>query len=292
MKEIVDNIQKSIYGPEYYQSLLTQPIGKSFKYFFALASLLVVFLTIISSIPLVANANKFAHEFPAKFFAYLPDDLRVTITNGVASTNVTEPYFLPIPDELKGPIGTKEEMINIAVIDTATPFSLNQFNSYKAALWLGRDQIAYRDNSGSVKIEELGKNTNFVLNEQKLRDFESRVSPYYGLVGPLIVIVIFLALCIGFLFNLAYLLFGALLIMLLGYLMKLQLSYAVSYKIGLHAITLTLLFDAMLSMSSIVNIRIPFLGTAIMLAVVYLNLKKVTFATTVASVAPKPEVVP
>lgn len=292
MKELIDNVQKSIYAPDYYQALLSQPISKSFRYFASLTLLIVVFLTIISSIPLVANANKFAREFPAKFFAYVPDELQITIVNGNVSSNVTEPYFLPIPPELKSAVGTKEEsMTNIVVIDTVTPFSMDQFNAYKAALWLGHDQVAYRNNSGSVKVQQLGKTANYVLNEQKLRDIESHMSPYYGFIGPIIVVVIFFALCIGFGFNFVYLLLGALFIMLLGFVMRLRLSYSIAYKIGLHAITLALLFDAMLAMSTIATIHIPYIGTAIMLTVVYLNLRHITSVTTEASVAPKPEVV-
>lgn len=273
MKELIDNIQKSIYGPEHYQAILTQPLRASFKYFAALALLLTVFLTIISSIPLIMNANVFVHEFPAKFFAYFPDELEVTVVNGVVSSNVAEPYFLPIPTELSAAMGSKKgTLTNIAVIDTATPFSLDQFAAYKSALWIGRDQMVYVDDGGAIKIQPIEKTFNYVLNETKLRGIESRMSPYYAYVGPLIVLAIFLVLAVGFASNIIYLLFGALIIMLVGRILKLRLSYRKAYQIGLHAITLPLLIDAMLAMSSLAFIRVQFAPTIIMLLIVYLNL--------------------
>jgi Protein of unknown function (DUF1189) len=293
MKHLFDNIQKSIYAPEYYQSLLTQPLRQSLKYLAALVLLLAVFLTIATSIPLVAGANAFVRAFPEKFFAYFPDELEIRATNGVVSSNVTEPYSLPIPVEIEDIIPTQGgEIENIAVIDTTTPFSMEQFEKYKAVFWLGRDQLAYRDNAGSVRIDQISKRANYVMNESLLREYEAKLSPYYRFVGPLIVLVIFVALIIGFGFNFVYLFFGALLIMLLGKTLNRDFSYWQAYQIGLHAITLPLFIDALLGMSSLAFLHIPFAPTAIMLLVVYVNMRALepTARTpVVADVAPTPE---
>ncbi|OGX07147.1 MAG: hypothetical protein A2Z88_08730 [Omnitrophica WOR_2 bacterium GWA2_47_8] len=292
MKELIDNIQKSIYDPKYYQSVLAEPMRGSFKYFVSLALLLTVFLTIISSISLVVNANDLAHNFPPQFFAYFPDELQVTVTNGVASANVPEPYLLTIPDKWKSAITNGDNVQNIAVIDTITPFSMDQFIAYKSAFWLGRDQIAYRGDNGAVKIQQFGKGMNFVINEAIMRDFEQKIAPYYRFIGPIIVILVFVVLSIGLAFNIVYLLFGALLIMGLGYVMNRRLSFTEAYRVGLHALTLPLLIDVLIAMSSLSFMRIPFIPTLIMLVVVYVNFKdaspSVTKTESVSMPAPQP----
>lgn len=272
MKQIIDNIQKSIYGPQFYVEILRLPMRSSIKYFFALVLLLSVFFTIVTSIPLVSQANRLAHEFPTKFFAYFPDDFELTITNGAASSNVGEPYFFPVPLEFKSD-AEKEGIENVIVIDTKNAFSIDQFNAYKSAVWVGASQVAYHDKRGSVRIEPFDKELNFVLNESKLRNAEAKISPYYGFLGPIIVIAIFVGLWIALSINLIYLFFGAVLILLLGKFMKLNVTYWKSYQIGLHAITLALLIDTLLSMTGFFQLRVPLAPTLTMLLVVYVNYK-------------------
>ncbi len=272
MKELINNIKQSIYGPAYYRKVLSEPFSASWKYYSAFALLIAVILTIVSSIPLVFVANKVAHEFPPKFFAYYPDDLEISVKNGIVTSSVTEPYFLPIPNELKGreEVGT---LGNVAVVDTKTTFSIEQFNAYNAMFWVGLDQVAYRDSRGAIRIEPLDRTMSFVLNEQKLQKFEERVRPFYSLIGPIIVMAIFTGLLVAFGVNFVYLLFGALLIMLLGRFLKQTWTYGKSYQIGLHAITLSLLVDTLISIVGLGLIRLPLASTIIMLLVVYVNWK-------------------
>lgn len=275
MKLFFEHIKNSIYGPAYFQGLLSAPLRSSFKYFASLAFLLAVFLTIVSSIPLVVTANKFVHEMPIKFFAYFPDELQVSIENGIASSNVEEPYFLIVPANLRGGDSQKENLENFIVIDTATHFSLEKFREYNSSLWLGRDQVAYRDDNGSVRIQPFVNNFNFIINERKMRDFELQASAYYRYIGPIIVVGIFLLLSVGLAFNFIYLLFGTLLIMLLGKVMKQNFTFGKSYQIGLHALTLPLLIDTLLAISTLSFMHVLFVPTLIMLAVVYVNFKDI-----------------
>ena len=272
MKELIDNIKQSIYGPDYYRAVLTEPMRTSWKYYSAFALLVAVILTIILSVPLVFDANKVAHDFPPKFFAYYPDELELTIRNGIVGSSVTEPYFLPVPVELRD-IKVLQTLENVAVIDTKTVFSIEQFNAYNAMFWVGLDQVAYRDERGAIRIEPIDKNVSFVINEQKLRKFEERITPYYSLIGPIIVMAIFTGLVVAFGVNFIYLLFGALLIMFLGRFLKQTWSYGKAYQIGLHAITLSLLIDTFISILGLGIVRFPFASTIVMLLVVYVNFK-------------------
>ena len=249
--------------------------------------LLAIFLTVISSIPLVPKVNAALREFPSQFFAYYPSTLEVRIDHGIVTSNVPEPYFLPVPEPLKKDMADKNGVDHLVVIDTKTPMSLDQFRTYRSAVWVGKDQVTFYDNQRGVRITPLGPQTNYVVNEQTLHELESQLAPFYKFAPPLMVLAIFVGLMIAFGVNFFYLLFGAILIFLVGRLLfKQRWSYGQSYQIGLHAITLPLLVNTIISLLSFGAFDIPFLQTALMLGVVYVNYKGIK--STPVSVAPTP----
>ena len=273
MKQLVDHIQKSIYGPVYYQELLTRPLSFSWKYFSAFALLVALFLTVVFSVPLVPKIIEATHTFPPAFFAYYPDELEVRIEKGVASTNVAEPYFLPIPPTLKKEMGADDAFQSFVVIDTKTQFSMEEWNAYKTFVWIGKEQVALVDDEGGVSIESFGKGMNLVVNEGVLKWLEDTLQPLYKFAAQIVVLGLFLGLLVGLGVNFLYLILGAALIFLLGRLMKQRWSYGASYRIGLHAITLPLLLDTLLSSVNLDSFTPNFLFTAVMLTVVYVNFK-------------------
>src|SRR3989338_1252226 len=272
MKQLIEHVKKSIYGPEYYRELEMRPFSFSLKYYSALALFVALLLTIVSSIPLVPEVSRAVREFPEKFFAYYHDQLEVKIEKGIVTSNVSEPYVLPDPAAAGQATGEQGAFL---IIDTKTPFSLEQFRAYKTLTWLGEKQIAMDDGGGGVRIVPFTENTTLTINEGTIRGFEQRLRPFYKFIAALVVGVIFLGLLIGFCFNFVYLFFCALLIFLLGRLMKRHWSYGTCYRIGLHAITLPFLIFVVFSLLSFSPIDLPFLYTLIMLGVVYMNFKDV-----------------
>ena len=273
MKQLFTAIQGSIYNPIFYRELLTKPFVYSWKYYSALALLIAIFLTIISSIPLVADANRVVREFPQKFFTYFPDDFEARLTNGVVTTNVVEPYVFPVPSALRD-TATKDGISALVVFDTNTPFSLEQFNAYRTLLWVGSNQFAFRDKENSVTAQHFDAGASLTINESVLRNVEEHISPYYRYIGPAIVVLIFIGMLIVLGFNFIYLIFGALLILILGRVMKKNFSYGKAYQIGLHAVTLPVLIHMLLSLFSTSLLNVPFAATIIMLTVVYVNFRE------------------
>lgn len=276
MKQLITYIKQSVYSPEYYRQLLNRPFSYSWKYYSGLAMLLAIFFTIVSSIPLVPQVNRAVHEFPAKFFAYYPDALELHVQNGIVTSNVEEPYFLPIPEAFKKEFTPEKGIEHFVVIDTKTPISLDAFHEYKTVMWVGKDALAFYDNKQGIRIEPIGKDVNYVVNEGVLRGIESRMSPYYIFVAPTMVVAIFLGFMIALGVNFIYLILGALLILFLGrFILKQPWGYGTSYRIGLHAITLPLLADALFSVVGVNIVNLPFLQTVLILAVVYVNYKDI-----------------
>src|SRR3989338_1128600 len=153
---------------------------------------------------------------------------------------------------------------------------MEEWNAYKTFVWIGKEQVALVDDEGGVSIGLLGKGMNLVVNEGVLKWLEDTLQPLYKFAAPIVVLGLFLGLLVGLGVNFLYLILGAALIFLLGRLLKQRWSYGASYRIGLHAVTLPLLLNMLLSFFYLPTISLPFLFTAIILAVVFVNYKDAT----------------
>ncbi len=271
MKSFIEHIQKSIYSPEYYQELLTRPASFSWKYYASFAMLLSLFLTIVSSIALVPLINQTLHDFPKNFLAYYPDELEVRIINGHASSTVAEPYFLPIPEMLKESIGTST--LHLGVIDTQTPASLERFSSFNALFSVSENALIIRDEGGSIRVRPFSSSFNYTVNEQMLRGLISGVEPFFKFAAPVVILVVFMAMLFIFTIELFYLIFAALLVFVMGRLMKHKWTYGTSFRICLHAVTLPLLLSTAFTLVHLDMMNLPFLSTILLLMVVFVNLR-------------------
>jgi maltodextrin utilization protein YvdJ len=232
-----------------------------------------VTLTIVLSLPVIPLVNAFARALPEKVLSTYPDELTLHFEKGVLSSNMTEPYFIGIPLFLR--VEMKEnEYAHLVVIDTDSTVTPEQFAAYQAPLWLARTNAVVVDSNHSIKIQPYGTQTSFTLSETLLEAFFVRIEPYFVWAPLIVVLLLFFPLLAIFLFHFVYLIFGALLIFLLGrFILKQEWSYGTAYRIGLHALTLPILIDLVLSVLSSSIHSIPFLPTLLLLIVVYTNYK-------------------
>lgn len=276
MKNFIEHIQKSIYGPQYYRELLTRPASHSWKYYGSLAMLLAVLMTIATSLPLIPRLNQFLKTLPEQALSYFPNELRVDISNGRVSTNAPEPYFVNFPASSTLSESSTTPVLHFLTIDTKTNVTLEQFNSYNTTLWLSRDAIIALNQDNQLNITGLG-DLNGVIDAPHLRLWMSRVESYFPLLTPMLVLIIFLGMLLSFLAMLGYLLLDAVLVYLLGKILKQQWSYRDAYHISLHAITLPLLVSSIFFLLPVSGIELPFLSTIILLVVVYVNYKNTVY---------------
>lgn len=289
MKQFFAHIKRSINDPEYYRDILDRPFSYSFKYYVSFVSFLAVMMTIILSTPLIPEVNRVLREFPPQFFAYYPDELELRVEQGKVSSNVAEPYYLPLPVRFQEIVdqGNTPSIAHMAVIDTTEPITLEGLRSRNALIWVGGNSIAFLESNNGMSVSALPADLNVHITESKIRGVFDRVAPYLHLVGPFLVVMIFLMLMLGFVVTLVYLVFiGAPLIMLVGRMVSKPFSYGEAYRIGLHAVTLPLLLQQLLRLlSGGIPIDLPFLFTALLLLVVWGN-----FRSNTPSPAPAPRV--
>lgn len=273
MPSFFKSIASSIYNPSFYAEVLKQPFSFSLKYFYKLAALLALLYTIIAAITFGPQAQGFLKNVSSRVLNYYPENLEIKIEKGMASTNMPEPYTLPWPSELPSSAQrSNRSYANLLIIDTQTPFSIDQFKRYDTLAWLLKDSLVVIGDNEQIRIQGLEKFPNTTLTKSKVQFFVNKVEPFLRAVTPLLVIMIFIALLFFFSFQLVYLLFGALVIWIAVKIKKYPLMYGKAYQVGLHAITLPLLVNALWYLTGIKSGK-PFLFTLLLVIVVFLNIR-------------------
>lgn len=259
-------IQNSIYSPQFYSQVLKKSFKESIVYFL----LLILLLTTIRLITLIPTfmfeAPRAIRDFAATLINCYPKELEISITNGQISTNVQEPYIIPSCESLDN---TKD----VLVIDTKNPFSPAKFEEYKAAVWITKTSVVYKKNDFETRSYSFSQIKDFKLDEGVLNSFYDKLSPYFKFVGPLLLLLSLIGIYLSYDVRLIYLLVIALIVWLISKVLKKNLNYWQSYKIGLHAITLGLIVELI----TLLTYRwthyngFPFMVTVITLGVVWIN---------------------
>lgn len=288
-------IKKSIYSPEFYRDLRSKPLSFSIKYFYMLALALSLVITAVFSFTLVPTLNSLLKNIGPAVDAYFPDELVVTIRGGEVSVNVPEPYFLPIPAVLEnipvsdaGSAGRLPK--NLVVIDTKNEFSEAAFAEYDTLVLIMKKSVAFSDREG-IRIEPLRDIPDYTIDKALLQKFASKTGSFLKYAAPILVFVIFIIAMAIFTFHLVYLFLAALLVWLVMKARGASAGYKKAYQVGVHAMTLGFLLNALLVVVFLPRPNVPFLFTVVLLAVAAVNVRREEPSAEVLS-SPAPTVPP
>jgi hypothetical protein len=280
MKDFFRTMIESVYHPGFYRELLDKPLAGSLRYFFALALLIAVTVTLISALPLATGINRFLLEAPEQFFEYYPDGVEITVSGGQVTVNQPEPYYFPIPQQFRDEFA-KQGVEYVLAIDTSTPATPDAMNFHRTLTLISKDHVAYRNDNGGMSIQPIDPDVSFTISEPWLRTLEDVMSSYYRYVAPAVVMAIFLLLLTTFtLGHLAYLCVLALPMWGIMRALGMHVSYGKAYQIGLHAVTIMVLAQLFFA---VFMVSVPFLPTAATLVLVTLNYWMSARATTTPS---------
>lgn len=269
----LQNIKSSIFDPGFYSKIKHQNLGSGLKYFFLLILLLTATNTLILSYELGVRIPQEIKSFVNNSISSFPADLEISINNGQVMTTAIEPFFVPFPqssDETKS-----EDLNNIIVIDTKTPYSSTQFNQYKTMAWLSKDSLFYQNREFEQRSLDLTKVENFKVNRTIVESWVNKFSPWLNAAGPMLILFTFIGLFIGFTFNLIYFLFLAILIFFLSSIFKWGLGYSASYKTAIYSSTLAFIVDLIIFNTGLYTgfFGFPLLFTLIALCISTINLQ-------------------
>jgi len=280
-------IKDSIYSKSFYASIPRTKLLSGIGYFLLLSLLLAIVQSIFSIYVFSSKGQLDINNYVNQIKNTYPSKLTLKIQNGEVTSNVKEPYFIVLPKKIITTYNTSNKEVNLAVVDTSTPYSIRQFNQYKTFAWITKDSIILRDNNG-IRVIDLTKVKNATINQTSIDSLFAKFSPWIKWIVPLLAIGIFLILYFVYAVKLIYLFFLAALIWLLLRVIDRPLSYGKSYKISLYAITLGLIVNCVLGILNISGFI--FMTTIISLIVAWINISKSPKPTASQSPQPQPEI--
>jgi len=271
MKNFFYRVRDSIYSPSFYAGLGDKPLSFSFKYFTLFVLILSFVATVFVGFRYAPSLKQFLAELGPQVIAHYPDELVIDVKQGEVSTNVIEPYSIPMPERLSLLFEKSGEdpPAHLLVIDTKRDFSLSQFRTYDALAWLTKNAVVYRSERGNVQITSLSEDTNEHVDQQSIVLIMENLKPAFAFAMPLFLVMSFFLAVVLSLLKLAYLFIGALFIYLLARVRKVQLSYKQAYQWGIHALTLPMILNLVFFFA---GLSVPFLFTATLLFVAWFNL--------------------
>lgn len=270
--KILNQIKNSVYNPEYYRELLSQPASYSVKYLFKLSLIFALLFVIGISAFFLPKMISMINSVGPGIINNYPNELEISVKEGNVSTNVQEPYFIKTPDSWKN--GEKKEKTpeNLVVIDTKSEPSADNLKKYATLLLVTKNYVIYHDNNGKITAETLEKMPNMIINKDSVTQFSKKYSPYLNLFIPFIILILFVFSFFIVAFRMIYLLIVALFIWLIARIKKVDIGYGKSYQLGIHLMTAPLLTVSLFSIS----FPLSFTTLLLILAAVNINRKKET----------------
>lgn len=271
-------LRKTLSSPSYYSDVLKSPFSFSLKFFIFYFVLYALIGTGIFVPKYVLPLKDFLSFLPSKLEQAFPSELEIKIINGEVSTNVPEPYYLPLKNierifSEEADFQQTQGIKNLLVIDTGG--SVENFHSYETIVLLTKKNIATGEEEGGFRIVPLAKVKDLTVNRTLVKSLLSQLSPFLNAILPLSIITIFILL---FIFippsKMFYLLFFALIILLVAKIFSVSISYVKSYQIGMHLIIVpTTIFGVLWLLG--VSPSFPFLQTIILTIASFIVLRSI-----------------
>ncbi len=216
------------------------------------------------------RAEKFANDQLTILQNWYPDDLVVTISGGVLSTNRKERVVLDLPQEWQmaeqwtSDMDDENEWPTHAIsIDTAA--SVDDFESFDTFILLTKTSMVAKDDNG-LRIYRFAEiDDNMVVNEAHLADIVGDLRevtpalPWIGWIGvfSFILVIPWILGGIVWALNLLFLLWGTLIIQLFASIVGRHLPYKTLYRLGLFGLTSSILASFAIEMTSLPLAWVP-----------------------------------
>jgi len=245
--KIFTEIKNSIYNKEYYSgTVLVQPLRKSIKYLAKLSSLVAIIGVIIFSffIPKFISIIK---NSAASFVADYPNDLVVSIKDGSATINKTEPYMVKVPSGL---IDNKNlnsfKIDNLVTINTTEPFTIDKFRQYSTlSLLTKKELVLMQSDKGEVRIMPLSDLGNIEITKALVVEKETLMNKMLPWIMAILIPILYIGISIGlFVGTIIILFFYAAIVWAVLKIKGIKVSYKKAYQVALHASTVLIILGA------------------------------------------------
>jgi len=271
MNSFIHALKGTFTSPAYYKKVVAAPFSFSLKFFYFFFFLYAFIATIFFTVKSAPGVEKFINNVPSAIIRAYPEELAVTINKGEVTTNVEEPYIIPISRVEKAfsdVLGeTTATSLNLLVIDTNA--LIDNFKNYDTYALLTKNNLVYINDNGNIEVISLKDVDGVTINQELVLKAKKAAIPYLKYITPVLALSMFLGIFVLFTsFNLVYLLFFGLIALLIGKVMKYSLPYKKGYQLGLHLVVVysTLMGVVYLALSSVeFSLNYPFQRTIVLI---------------------------
>jgi hypothetical protein len=261
--KFINTITKSLSDKHFYSHVAHEPSNNAWKFFIKSAILTGFIFVIIGIIELIPFFN-FINDpgFVTKISSLYPNDLVLTMKSGKLSTNVEEPYSIPLsvfdaifPNFSKGFLYDK----NFLTIDTISDFSMANFENSKSVVYMTKDYLIYRDKNGT-KIDSYSGFKDGQFNKQSFMVVVETVASIVRSSIKIIAIPVIILFIVFYLVqNIVFLTVATFIVWLIYKLAKKEKRFGQLFKQGLYLMFLIMVLDLLMLATGFHSLLVGFI---------------------------------
>jgi hypothetical protein len=278
------SFKQTFTSPTYYADIIQARFSFSLKFYFTYFLLYTLVATTIVSLRIFLPFGSFLETVPGNINRMYPSELEITIEDGVLSTNVVEPYFIPmtvfnplIESFDEHVLGETAGPQNVVVIDTGA--YLEAYEGYDTFALITDTDIIYTNDDGNREVVSLKDIDSLTVNKSAVSKILTVVEPYMQTIVPILIVFFFVFMSIVFpAFGLLYILWIGLLVFVSAKLWNVPVGYSKSYQMGLHLVVIPTTIFGLLGLFDI-TYTFPFRDTVIYLILATFIFRSIQKAT-------------
>lgn len=250
---------KSISSTEYYRDVIKADFGFSVKYFVSIVVMASVAVAFVVTAATIDEAADGFNSLMNKAETAYPEDLVIKVEGGKMNINKPQPFFVPLP-ELDRADGEQENLPeetvkNLIVFDSEG--TLDDLDGYSTFILVNESNVLVRESNGT-QVYPLRDMPDTEISRQDYDQFVGFVKPLGNYIAYFVFFTVLSGLLIYyFSIRVAALLIMGLVLLVVGRVGGMSLSYQKAFMIGAHTITLPIIVEVVTNSLGIL-IWLPF----------------------------------
>jgi len=281
MNSLWQKIQRTVYRPEFFGARVFE--AKKGLRFYSFLLLFFIALKVLFALPAMVHFYQAIlsdawQEQQAVITNLFPDELVLTVKDGIFSTNVNEPYAIAVPQEWR----TADEATprNFLVINTKKPIEIQDFVQAETVIIISETSFGFRNpQSNELRIFDFDKKDWIEPASLDKNQFAEFVSYTANIIWWILVIgcialpfIVYLVLWVSYL---VYLVFGALIVWGGAKWRGHQITYGDAYVAGMYLLPIPFAYEFLSSYGQGLAGNIIFAFSILLFVMTLVNFRKV-----------------
>ncbi len=182
MKSFFNRVLKSVWGPDFYNQIEEKSIWGALRQMSWLLAIISVLCSVVLFIVVVPLSKNFTFKIADYLHEKYPEDLQVSIIDGVLSSDPSKVYNLDFPreifsDDVLTQIKKETGVSYLFTLDTVSKFeSLPKLSDIDSLIFVTKDNIVIKDdNRGKVTVHSVSKIPNILVNKSLIEGYSQNI---------------------------------------------------------------------------------------------------------------------